>query len=256
MPTAASCVGHLLARARGARHAFALRPCRSVRRSRRSKPRPTMWTVSPAKVTEISVPVRYFMPCACAAAAARCCPPTLVVVGQGPELDAIGGRAGGQLLRGQGAVGNDGVTVQVGIENGHRPILGWRAFAGAAGDDGFLSHAAKPPVQDPGRGAGLHGLWLPCFLLCGSGDPGDTGTSLTWTLVRRVTPGPVPRGVHHRENMIMRWEGNRESGNVEDRRGEGGGRRLRPGRPQHRHWHHRDRPGRAAPSSASTRSPS
>jgi hypothetical protein len=30
-----------------------------------------MCTVSPAKVTEISVPVRYFMPCAWAAAAAR-----------------------------------------------------------------------------------------------------------------------------------------------------------------------------------------
>src|SRR6478735_7738883 len=40
-----------------------------------SKPSPTMWTVSPAKVTEISVPVRYFMPCARAAAAARCWPP-------------------------------------------------------------------------------------------------------------------------------------------------------------------------------------
>jgi hypothetical protein len=34
-----------------------------------------MCTVSSAKVTEISVPVRYFMPLAWAAAAARCWPP-------------------------------------------------------------------------------------------------------------------------------------------------------------------------------------
>ncbi len=49
-----------------------------------------MCTVSPAKVTEISVPVRYFMPCARAAARGAVLAADLVVVGQRPQLDAVG----------------------------------------------------------------------------------------------------------------------------------------------------------------------
>ena len=49
-----------------------------------------------------------------------------VVVGQCPQLDAVGLGARGQLLGCQGAVGDDGMAMQVGVESGvHRcSILG------------------------------------------------------------------------------------------------------------------------------------
>ncbi len=50
----------------------------------------------------------------------------LVVIRQGPKLDSVGSRAGGQLFRSEGAVGDDGVGMQVGVGNRHRLILGWR----------------------------------------------------------------------------------------------------------------------------------
>jgi hypothetical protein len=42
-----------------------------------------------------------------------------VMVGQGPEFDAVDSRPAGQLFQGQGPIGHDGVAVKIGIENGH-----------------------------------------------------------------------------------------------------------------------------------------
>jgi hypothetical protein len=51
----------------------------------------------------------------------------LIVVGQRPELHAIRSGALGKFFRGQGPVGNDGVAMQVGIQDGHHAILGLTA---------------------------------------------------------------------------------------------------------------------------------
>ena len=49
----------------------------------------------------------------------------LVVVGQRPELDAVGGGARGQRFGRQRAVGHHGVAMQVGVQDrGHGSILG------------------------------------------------------------------------------------------------------------------------------------
>ena len=83
-----------------------------------------MCTVSFAKVTEISVPVRYFMPLAWAAARRAVLAADLVVVGQGPEFDTVGRGALGERFGRQGAVGDDGVAVEIGVEDGgHASIL-------------------------------------------------------------------------------------------------------------------------------------
>jgi hypothetical protein len=48
-----------------------------------------------------------------------------VMVGERPQLDTVGFRAGGQILRGQGSVGYHGMAMQVGVQYGcHRAILG------------------------------------------------------------------------------------------------------------------------------------
>ncbi|MCY1308542.1 hypothetical protein D9M70_585570 [compost metagenome] len=47
----------------------------------------------------------------------------LVVVGEGPELDPVGGGAGGQRFGRQCAVGDHGVAVKIGIENGGHPAI-------------------------------------------------------------------------------------------------------------------------------------
>ena len=46
-----------------------------------------------------------------------------VVVGQGPQLHAVGFGAHGQLLWGQGAVRDDRMAVQVGVQNRHFKII-------------------------------------------------------------------------------------------------------------------------------------
>jgi hypothetical protein len=48
-----------------------------------------------------------------------------VVVGEGPELDPVGGRARGQRFGRQCAVGDHGVAVKIGIENGGHPAILW-----------------------------------------------------------------------------------------------------------------------------------
>ena len=66
-----------------------------------------------------------------------------VVVGQRPQFDTIGGGALCQNFWRQGAVGDDGMAMQVSVKYGHAPILGWcKAIVRAQGL--FLWSVALP----------------------------------------------------------------------------------------------------------------
>jgi hypothetical protein len=71
-----------------------------------SKPRPTMWIGTPFHSMEISTPVTKAMPASSAVALASARPPNIIVIGQRPEVDAIGRGALCHLMRRQQAVRN------------------------------------------------------------------------------------------------------------------------------------------------------
>jgi len=66
-----------------------------------------------------------------------------IVIGQSPQFNAVARGAFSQSLGFEGAVGDDGMAMQVSVKYGHAPILGWcKAIVRAQGL--FLWSVALP----------------------------------------------------------------------------------------------------------------